>query len=553
MQESSTPQATLSSTVPEEAAVAASKLKPPERVISLLGAATETIYRLGLSHILVARSHECDYPPDVLSLPCISRPRLDVNASSLDIDTAVRSKAANGEPIYKLDEEVLGNEVGNFDLWIAQDHCRVCAITPKDLQQSKHIAAQSRSQAVKLRNDEYEEQEDEPQQCYLDMSMRQLILKPSTLEDCLNDVLKIANALNVPERGFVLKQTLQQQLDRVAHLVKNRTISSARACPRVALLEWCDPIMGCGYWIPELVQLAGGQALHCPPPGSGGATPTISFETLIDSKPDVIIFALCGFGLTRAAREIKDSTMFRSRSGSEMDRMERLKDICNDRVYVIDGNYLVNRSGPRVVESCEALCEAIHPELRGHFGHFGTELLTTYDKAVKMTEQGLVTGSRKVRPQPFPEEEESKRNNEDNYTRARTGDDTEDDLQQSPPRRSTIITESPDEVVTKQVQYLESGNLESAFALNSNANQGRWCGAERFGAVLRSNDDFKRLLEEPASVGRAEEKEDVATVRVSIPEKGERRAVELIWTMVAELQRGNGSVAWRTEKVGMAH
>jgi iron complex transport system substrate-binding protein len=537
------------------AAAAASKLKSPERVISLLGAATETIYRLGLSHILVARSHECDYPPDVLSLPCISRPRLDVNASSLDIDTAVRSKAAAGEPIYKLDEEVLGKEVGNFDLWIAQDHCRVCAITPKDLQQSKHIAAQSQSQVKKLQNDQYGEEEDKPQQCTLDMSMRQLILKPSTLEDCLNDVIKIANALNVPERGIALKQTLKQQLDRVTHLVKSRTISDAKARPRVALLEWCDPIMGCGYWIPELVELAGGQALHCPPLGSGGATPTISFETLIDSKPDVIIFALCGFGLTRAAKEIKNSTMFCSGSSCKngMDRMTRLKEACNDRVYVIDGNYLVNRSGPRVVESCEALCEAIHPEWRGHFGHFGTELLTTYDKAVKMTEQGLVTGSKKVRPQPFPEGDESKRNNGGDCTSARSGNETEDELQQPPPIRSITTIESPGEVVTKQVKYLESGNIESAFALNSNANQERWCGAQRFGAVLRSNDDFKRLLEESASIGRAEEKEDVATVRVSIPEKGERRAVKLIWTMVAELQRDNGSVAWRTEKVGMAH
>ena len=112
----------------------------------------------------------------------------------------------------------------------------------------------------------------------------------------------------------------------------------------MVLLEWCDPIIGCGYWLPEIVEVAGGQALNCPPPG--GATPTIFFQTLLDSKPDVVIFALCGFGLSRAASEI-------AKLWNE-EKLERLHQVCggpgNGKMFVIDGNYLVNRSGPWVVE-----------------------------------------------------------------------------------------------------------------------------------------------------------------------------------------------------------
>ena len=136
----------------------------PQRVVSLLGASTETIYRLGLSEKLVGRSHECDYPPACLSLPCISRPRIDVEASSIEINKAVNAHSANGEPVYKLDDEVISQL--DPDLIIAQDHCRVCAITPGDVSNSTTCS-----------------------------KIRQLIVKPSTLEDCLKDITTIANGM----------------------------------------------------------------------------------------------------------------------------------------------------------------------------------------------------------------------------------------------------------------------------------------------------------------------------------------------------------------------
>jgi len=466
----------------------------PRRVISLLGAATETLFRLGLGDRLVGRSHECDYPRAVLSLPCISRPRLDVNGSSKEIDDTVRLRSAAGEPIYKLDDDVL-SEIAPFDLLIAQDHCRVCAVTPSDINQSKVMAC---------------------------ANVNQLVLKPSTLSDCLNNINEIAAVMGVPERGIKLRATLKSRMDQVRCLTKTKQVR------RVALLEWCDPIMTCGYWIPELISIAGGTSLHSPPPG--GSTPTISFQNLLNSKPDVVIFALCGFGLTRAAAEIKSSW--------KEEWISAMKKETKGQMYIVDGNYLVNRSGPRVVESCEAISEALHPEIQGHFGHFGTDLLMSFDDAIALANEGKHTGSEKVRPEPF--EETSSMEPTPFYTSPTT---------QNSNGNTSDTNESPAECARMQLKCLETGDINTAFAFNSVANQARWCGPERFRAVLNSHDVFQRLLNEAAEVGTCEERGGVATVIVSLPAFDGKDRVNLIWTMVAEKEEEE--VVWRTEKVGM--
>jgi iron complex transport system substrate-binding protein len=188
--------------------------------------------------------------------------------------------------LYKLNDEVLSTLVPDTEdplgLIIAQEHCRVCAITPDDVNQSQALACSNGD-------------------------VQQLTLKPSTLADCLGDIHKISAAMGggggwVVDRGIALCATLEKRMDRVRVLTRNLNQTKAntktnKGPPPVVLLEWCDPIIGCGYWLPEIVEVAGNQALNCPPPG--GATPTISFQTLLDSKPDVVIFALCGFGLSR--------------------------------------------------------------------------------------------------------------------------------------------------------------------------------------------------------------------------------------------------------------
>jgi iron complex transport system substrate-binding protein len=484
----------------------------PQRVVSLLGAATETLYRLGLGHTLVGRSHECDYPPACLKLPCISRPRLDVNGTSKEIDDAVRLRSAAGEPVYKLDDEVLGT-LAPLDLLIAQDHCRVCAVTPNDVKNSEVMAC---------------------------ANVKQLVLSPATLSDCMMNVNEIANAMGVPERGVTLRRTLEERMDRVKHLVMNSVDSSESTKPRVALLEWCDPIMGCGYWIPELIEVAGGKPLHCPPPG--GATPTLSFDTLLDSKPDVVIFALCGFGLTRAAAEIKLSW--------KEPWIQKMKETTKNRMFLVDGNYLVNRSGPRVVESCEALAEAMHPHLQGHFGHFGTDLLTTFDSAMALAEAGEHTGSTKIRPEPFLIQEQP-------TNQLPAAGDTSTATKNVDDGNTKLYREGPGQVVSTQLKYLEQGDVVKAFALNSIANQDRWCGPGRFSNVLKSHGDYRRLLKEPATVGNCNERDGISTVVVTLPanEKEETKEVSFLWTMILERlvedeKEEEHTFVWRTEKVG---
>jgi len=455
-----------------------SKCGMPNRVVSLLGAATEVIYRLGLEKKLVGRSHECDYPPACLKLPCISRPRLDPESlSSLEIDEAVRNFSARNQPVYKLQDQTL--QELKPDLLITQDHCRVCAVTKSDIEESKA--------------------------CH---RIPLLVLKPSTLNDCLNDVLKIADALGYPERGQNLYDTLQNRMSRVKALGNSLPNTKNRSPPRVALLEWCDPVMGCGYWLPELVTLAGGIPIFSAP--KGRPTPTISFHSLLESKPDVVVLALCGFSITRTAKEIRNVWT--------KEQIQQLREICDDQFYITDGNFLFNRSGPRVVESAEVLLEAIYPSIRGHFDHFGSNFLMTIQHALNLGDE-VDTGSTKSRP-PIEEDENDSR--EILY--------------------DAIPSEPASKMVSKQLKCLRAQEFHSAFAYNSLANQKRWCDATQFISVLESHNDFKRILYEIPSL-------DEAACSGVVDAKLSDGTV-LVWTCVVESDEEKGAV-WRTERVGI--
>lgn len=225
-----------------------------------------------------------------------------------------------------------------------------------------------------------------------------------------------------------------------------------------------------------------------------------------------------------------------------------MKEVCNGQLYIVDGNYLINRSGPRVVESCEAIAEAIHPDLQGHFGHFGSDYLTTFDHAIALAEAGEVTGSAKVRPPPLAEE---KVENENSYSSTNTNANNKEGGNISPP------TMNPAETVTVQLEHLQNGEHTKAFGMNSSANQDRWCSPDRFLAVLRSHNDFKRLLDKDNGISveldALKDKEGgIATVKVFLPALQNNDAVVLLWTMIAEIPSGSKQAAWRTEKVGIS-
>ena len=175
--------------------------------------------------------------------------------------------------------------------------------------------------------------------------------------------------------------------------------------------------------------------------------------------------------------------------------------------------------------------------LRGHFGHYGTDFLCSLDDAINMARRGVHTGSTKIRPPPI----------------ISNNDDEAKDVENLNQSKIDMRTLSPSEVVEEQLRQLRTGDIAGAFVLNSSANQVRWCGAERFEAVLRGHDDFQRLLSEEAEIGDPKVREGIATVAVTLPASDVLKRVDLIWTMVID-KSANGELSlWRTEKVGFGN
>jgi iron complex transport system substrate-binding protein len=299
------------------------------RVVSLLPSATEIVCALGREAALVGRSHECDFPPSILSLPVCSASRIDTTVSSARIDAQVKGSAHTALSLYDIKADVLQSL--RPDLILTQDLCKVCAVSLKDVEEA----------ASRL----------------LGFQAQILALNPATLADVWSDIRRVAAALGAPERGDELTTDLRSRMREV----------SARANgwgrrPTVASLEWLDPLMAAGNWMPELVELAGGVNLFG---ANGKHSPWLKFDDLYREDPDVIIALPCGFDLPRTRQEMPALT---AQPG-----WKNLKAVRNGRVHVADGNAFFNRPGPRLAEALEMLAEAIQPAAFS-FGHDGMEL-----------------------------------------------------------------------------------------------------------------------------------------------------------------------------------
>lgn len=291
----------------------------PARVISLLPAATEMVCLLEAGDRLVGRSHECDFPGSVRSLPVVTASNVDTAASGRAIDAGVQAALAAGRSLFRLDAARF-RELAP-DLILTQAQCAVCAVSPADLEQVFHG--------------------------WPGPLPTVLALSPSRLPDLWTDLRRVGSALGLPDEGRFAIAPLKTRLVNVI-----QQVSMMETRPRVACLEWLDPLMGAGNWIPDLVELAGGDHVA----GKAGVhSDWMGWEALEAADPDVIVALPCGFDLDRTGREIR---VLQSRP-----EWRRLRAVRLGRVFLADGSSYFNRPGPRLVDSVEILAEVLHPDL----------------------------------------------------------------------------------------------------------------------------------------------------------------------------------------------
>ena len=301
------------------------------RILSLIASATEIVCALGfVTNWLVARTSVI-FRSMLKGFRAATVPRIEVEASSREIDDQVKAvlrgaDAMDALGVYDVRLEVL-RELNPTHI-VTQTQCEVCAVSLRDVE-----AAVAKISGV------------EP---------KIVSLQPNALDDVWCDVMRVATSFGAQERGYELISELQERMSGIAE-----TVQGLEERPSVAAIEWVDPLMAGGNWMPTLIEMAGGRNLF----GEAGMhSPWMSYEELRDADPDVILIAPCGFDVERTRVDVP---ILESQPGWDDITAGR-----NGRVYVADGNQYFNRPGPRLAETLEILAEMLHPE-RFDFGHEG--------------------------------------------------------------------------------------------------------------------------------------------------------------------------------------
>jgi iron complex transport system substrate-binding protein len=281
------------------------------RIASLVPSATEMLFALGLGDRVVAVTHECDYPLGAEQLPHLTRSVIPEGLDAARIDAAVRERTSRGESLYELDEDLLAQL--DVDLIVTQAVCEVCAVSFDDV----------RAVAERLPT--------EPEVISLD---------PSTLGEVLADVPRLAQAAGVPEAGDQLVAELGERLEAV-----ERAVAGAPR-PRVAALEWMDPLFIGGHWVPQMIELAGGEDVLGLP---GEKSRTAEWGELEAAVAEIVVSMPCGYYAEQAA--------------AETIRWRRHLAQLGARVYAVDAAAYFSRPGPRLVDGVELLGHLLHPEL----------------------------------------------------------------------------------------------------------------------------------------------------------------------------------------------
>jgi len=285
------------------------------RIVSFLPAGSEIVHALGAGAELVGRSHECDYPASVQALPVVSKPSLDLDGlNQAEIDAAVSGRLASGESLYVVDELLLRDLAP--DVILTQDLCQVCAPSGNEL-----------TRALKS----------------LPSNPTVIYLTPRTLAEIDDNIIAVGEAIGRGDQANALVARNHERVERVR--ASTRTLTRR---PRVTFLEWTDPLFCAGHWVPEMIEIAGGDDRLGRP---GADSVRISWDDVHAQSPEIVIVAPCGYHLAQAERMARD-----------------LPPIPGARVYPVDANAFFARPGPRYVDGIELLAKIFTGEAARNAG-----------------------------------------------------------------------------------------------------------------------------------------------------------------------------------------
>ncbi|MFM2130768.1 MAG: hypothetical protein RL477_2314 [Pseudomonadota bacterium] len=296
------------------------------RIASLLPSATEIVALLGAGDQLVARSHECDFPQGVADLPVLTEAKIDASGSSADIHERMKTAATDALSIYRVDVEGLKRAAP--DVIVTQAQCEVCAVSEDDVRAALSGWPGGGPKLVSLRAE--------------------------NLAGVFDDIRAVAVALGRAEEGERAARHMKERMTRIA-----LDASDATWKPRLLVIEWMEPLMAGGNWMPELVEMAGAENLLSE---AGKHSPWIGWDAVREADPDAILIAPCGFDMARTTGDI--AALAARPAWAELGAVRA------GRVAIADGNAFFNRPGPRLAESLEILAEFLHPETFD-FGHAG--------------------------------------------------------------------------------------------------------------------------------------------------------------------------------------
>jgi iron complex transport system substrate-binding protein len=330
------------------------------RIVSLLPSATEILYALGVGEQVVGITHECDFPPEAATKPALIKPRVNPTAQPAEIDRQVSGLLARGESIYAVDADLLASLAP--DLIVTQDLCHVCAASPDDL--ATALSRFSRPPRV-------------------------LALTPHSLDDVWRDIIRAGEATNTSQRAAQLAAELKARVQAVASITTStnpraftaaqgapsvasavasttafatakaaartsatpQSVTQSAARPRVACLEWLEPLYVGGHWVPEMVAIAGGEDVLG---RAGHPSFRVSADDIAQSNADIILVMLCGYSAKRNAQEFNAAKIPQS--------WQNLPATRNRRIFAVDSNSYFSRPGPRLADGVELLAHLLNPQ-----------------------------------------------------------------------------------------------------------------------------------------------------------------------------------------------